>query len=193
MPRIVPLEPPYSGELQAHFDRVMPEGVPPLLLFRTLGASARAWRKFRAGSLLDGDLLSLREREIVINRTCALAGCEYEWGVHVSAFALAAGLTEQEVAATCTDEGHAPSWSAAERALIAAADALHARAELSPAEFDTLRIHYDDAQVLEVIMLCGFYRTVAYLANGLDLPLEPMAARFPARWRGARTLALSPL
>jgi hypothetical protein len=33
---------------------------------------------------------------------------------------------------------------------------------------------------LEVLLLCGFYRTVAYLANGLDLPLEANAARFPS-------------
>jgi hypothetical protein len=30
------------------------------------------------------------------------------------------------------------------------------------------------------MLLCGFYRTVAYLANGLALPLEDNAARFPA-------------
>ncbi len=29
------------------------------------------------------------------------------------------------------------------------------------------------------MLLCGFYRTVSYLANGLALPLETDAARFP--------------
>jgi hypothetical protein len=29
------------------------------------------------------------------------------------------------------------------------------------------------------MLLCGFYRTVSYLANGLRLPLEEKAARFP--------------
>jgi hypothetical protein len=29
------------------------------------------------------------------------------------------------------------------------------------------------------MLLCGFYRTVAYLSNGLKLPLEATAARFP--------------
>jgi hypothetical protein len=32
---------------------------------------------------------------------------------------------------------------------------------------------------LEIMLLCGFYRTVSYLANGLKLPLEEKAARFP--------------
>jgi alkylhydroperoxidase family enzyme len=180
MPRITPLEPPYGEDLQAQFDRIMTNGAPPLALFRTVAASERAWRKFRAGSLLDGRLISLREREIVIDRTCALTGCEYEWGVHVAAFAEAAGLTAEEVAATCSPDGAAASWSEAERALITVADAFHARARLTDTEFAALRVWYDEAQVLEIIMLCGFYRTVAYIANGLDLPLEPFGARFEA-------------
>ena len=178
MPRISPLDPPFAAELQANFDQIM-QGAPPLVLFRTVAASERAWRKFRGGSLLDGRLISLREREIVIDRTCALSGCEYEWGVHVTAFARAAHLTAAGIAATCSVDAATDSWSEAERALIAVADALHARARLTDAEFAALRAWYDDAQVLEIIMLCGFYRTVSYLANGLDLPLEPGAAPFP--------------
>jgi len=177
MPRIAPLEPPYRDELKVHFDQIM-KGAPPLTLFRTVATSERAWGKFRAGSLLDGRLISLREREIVIDRTCALAGCEYEWGVHVAAFAKAARLTPEEIKATASPDGAADTWSDAERALIAVADALHARARLTDSEFAALRAWYDEPQVLEIIMLCGFYRTVAYLANGLDLPLEPGSARF---------------
>ena len=43
---------------------------------------------------------------------------------------------------------------------------------LSEAEFAALSAHYDEAQIFEIILLCGFYRTVSYLANGLALPLE---------------------
>jgi alkylhydroperoxidase family enzyme len=123
MPRIVPLEPPYEPEIQDQFDRIM-RGAPPLMLFRVIGSNARAWEKFRAGSLLDRGPLTLREREIVIDRTCARTGCEYEWGVHVATFADAAGLTEAQVRATVLDGADAPCWSPAEQALIAAVDAL---------------------------------------------------------------------
>src|SRR5258708_981748 len=149
MSRIAPLGPPYAPEIQEQFNRVM-RGAPPLMLFRVMASNARAWEKFRAGSLLDRGPLSLREREIVIDRTCALTGCEYEWGVHVAAFAAAAHLTDEQVSATLSDE-----------------------------EFKALSAHYDDAKIFEIILLCGFYRTVSYLANGLDLPLEANAARFP--------------
>jgi alkylhydroperoxidase family enzyme len=178
MSRLAPLQPPYAPEIQGQFDRIM-RGAPPLMLFRVVAGQPRAWEKFRAGSLLDAGPLSLREREIVIDRTCARTGCEYEWGVHVTTFAQAAHLTEEQVRATVLGNAGAPCWSAAEQALIAAVDALHDRATLSDAEFAALSAHYDDAKVFEIILLCGFYRTVSYLANGLALPLEEMAARFP--------------
>ena len=178
MSRIAPLEPPYAPDIGEQFDRIM-RGAPPLTLFRVVAGNARAWDKFRAASLLDGGPLSLREREIVIDRTCALTGCEYEWGVHIAAFAAAAHLTDEQVRATVLGKADAPCWSAAEQALIAAVDALHERATLTEAEFKALSAHYDDAQIFEIILLCGFYRTVSYLANGLALPLEENAARFP--------------
>src|SRR5256884_8899917 len=174
-PRIAPLQPPYAPEIQQQFDRIK-RGAPPLVLFRVMAGNPRAWEKFRAGSLLDRGPLSIREREIVIDRTCALTNCEYEWGVHVATFAEAAHLTEEQVRATVLDGADAPCWSAAERALIAAVDALHHCATLSDAEFAALSAHYDEAKIFEIILLCGFYRTVSYLANALDLPLEEKAA-----------------
>jgi alkylhydroperoxidase family enzyme len=177
-PRIAPLTAPYPPEIQAQFDRIM-RGAPPLTLFRVMAGHARAWDKFRASGLLDPGPLSLRQREIVIDRTCALDRCEYEWGVHVAIFAEAAGLSDDEVRATVQGEATSPCWSQAEQALIASVDALHKRATLDDAEFVALSAHYDEAQMLEVMLLCGFYRTVSYLANGLRLPLEENAARFP--------------
>ena len=177
-PRIAPLQPPYAPDIAEQFDRIM-RGAPPLVLFRVMAGNARAWEKFRAGSLLDRGPLSLREREIVIDRTCARTGCEYEWGVHVTTFAAAAHLTEEQVRATVRGAAEDRCWSEAEQALIAAVDALHDRATLSDAEFAALSAHYDDAKIFEVILLCGFYRTVSYFANGLDLALEETAVRFP--------------
>ena len=58
-------------------------------------------------------------------------------------------------------------------------DALHERATLNEADYAAIAAHYSEAQFLEIMMLCGFYRTVAYIASGLKLPLEGTAARFP--------------
>jgi alkylhydroperoxidase family enzyme len=53
------------------------------------------------------------------------------------------------------------------------------RSTLSDAEYKALSAHCGEDQILEIILLCGFYRMVSYLANGLALPLEEKAARFP--------------
>src|SRR6202030_4174007 len=149
MSRIAPLQPPYAPEIAAQFDRIM-RGAPPLTLFRVMAGHARAWEKCRAGGLLDRGPLGLREREIVIDRTCALNKCEYEWGVHVTTFADAAHLTDEQVRATVHCGADSPCWSAAEQAMIAAVDALHRRATLSDAEFAALSAHFDEAKIFEI-------------------------------------------
>lgn len=179
MSRIAPLKPPYPAAIQQDFERIMGPGRTPLALFRSIATQERAWKKFTAAGLLDKGPLPMREREIVIDRTCALNGCEYEWGVHVTAFAAHVKLTDTQVRATVHGGADADCWTEAERILIATADALHARATLSDAEFAVLAAHYSEAQILEILLLCGFYKTVSYLANGLKLPLEETAARFP--------------
>ena len=181
MTRIEPLQPPYPEPIREDFERIMGVGRPPLVLFRTIATKERAWKKFTAAGLLDKGPLPMREREIAINRTCARNACEYEWGVHVKAFASHVKLTEEQIRATVREGADAQCWTDAEQVLIATADALHERATLTDAEFTALAAHYSEAQILEILLLCGFYRTVSYLANGLKLPLEEGAARFPER------------
>ena len=85
-----------------------------------------------------------------------------------------------EVRATVQGDAASSCWSPAEQALIAAVDALHHRATFDDAEFAALSAHYDEAQILEIMLLCGFYRTVSYLANGLRLPLEETRGKISA-------------
>src|SRR5262247_712452 len=91
-PRIAPAEPPYPSEVQARLDSLMPPGVAPLLLFRVLARDQRLFQRFMGGGLLDKGHLTLRQREIVINRVTARCGSEYEWGVHAALFAKRADL-----------------------------------------------------------------------------------------------------
>jgi len=178
MTRIAPLDPPYAPEIQAAFDQIMPLGVDPLVLFRTLAVNERVYQRFRAGGLLDRGLLTLRQREIVIDRTCGLNRCEYEWGVHIAFFAAKVKLTPPQIVATA--DGGEADWASDEQALIAACEELDATRTISDALWQKLARHFAPAQILEIIALVGFYRTVSLHANALRLPLEPFAARFPA-------------
>ncbi len=179
-PRIAPLTAPYPPDIQKAFDAIMPSGVPPLLLFTTLARNPRVFDKFRAGSLLDKGSLSLREREIVIDRTTARCGSEYEWGVHIAFFADRAGLTPAEVAATVRGGADDAVWTSREQLLIRLVDALHDTAGVEDGLWTALTSQFSDAQMLELIALTGFYHTVSFLTNALRLPPEEGAARFPA-------------
>jgi alkylhydroperoxidase family enzyme len=178
-PRIAPAQAPFSHAVQATFDRLMPPGVPPLVLFTTLARSERAFSRFMAAGLLDKGPISLREREIMIDRTCARAGSEYEWGVHIALFAEKAELSKAQVAATTHHKIDPSLWTAREQLILRLADELFDAVAINGELWGRLKAEFSEEQILEFILLAGFYRTVAYLTNGLRLPLEAYGARFP--------------
>ncbi len=178
-PRIAPLEPPYEPELDAELTRFMPPGVPPLRLFRTLARNPRVLRKFFAGSLLDRGSLGLRERELAILRTCFRCGSEYEWGVHVQVFAARAGLSNAEVRATCAAAPPAGLFGKRDLAVLRLCDALHDRADVDDARWQELELELAPEQIVELLVLAGFYHAVSYVTNALRIELEPGTPHFP--------------
>jgi 4-carboxymuconolactone decarboxylase len=179
--RLAPLEPPYAEEVGTTLAAMMPPGLPPLLLFRTLAHNPRVLEKIRASNLLDRGSLDRRTREIAILRTTARCGCEYEWGVHVAFFAAKVGLSDAEVAATVHGRADDPRWSDAERAVVRLVDELHDTSRVSDALWTELRGHWNDDQLVELMVLAGFYHTISFVVNGLGVALEEFAARFPRR------------
>ncbi|MFC9843036.1 carboxymuconolactone decarboxylase family protein [Streptomyces sp. NPDC060223] len=115
----------------------------------------------------------------MIARVTARAGCAYEWGVHMAAFAEAAGLGQEQITRTATGEPDDPAWSARQTALLCAVDELHATSQLSDGTWDGPREHLDELEVLELLVLAGWYRTIAYVANGLRIQQEPWARPLP--------------
>ena len=181
MPRIAAAEPPFAPDIKDALDRIMPPGVPPLTLFTTVARNPRVFARMMAGGLLDKGSLTLREREIMIDRTCARCGSEYEWGVHVAMFGEKAGLTPEQLAATVLDSAGDAGWSARDRLVLRTADELHEASSLSDGLWRELRAEFDEEQILELIAIAGFYHTISYLTNALQIPLESYAARFPSK------------
>lgn len=179
MPRIAPAEGPYPPQIAAALERIMPAGVAPLVLFRTMARNPRVFERMFAGGLLDRGGLSLRQREVVIDRTTARLGAEYEWGVHIAFFAEKVGFGAAEVVATVHGPADAACWSADEQALLAAVDDLVERRTIGDATWSRLTTHFDEAQILEAIALAGYYHTISFLCRALDLPFESYGARFP--------------
>jgi alkylhydroperoxidase family enzyme len=184
--RIAPAQPPFQSEIQSALERIMPGDVPPLVLFTTLARSPRVFQRFMAGGLLDKGSIPLRDREIMIDRTTARCGSEYEWGVHVAFFAKKADLTQDQIRAIETGAADDSAWSARERLIIRLADTLHDAATIDDGLWSELTAEFSDEQLLELIALAGFYHTVSFFTNALRLPLESYSARFHLRTGLAR-------
>lgn len=50
---------------------------------------------------------------------------------------------------------------------------------MSDAVWSGLREHLDEQEVLELLVLAGWYRTIAYVANGARIEEEPWALALP--------------
>lgn len=177
--RIDPAQPPFPPEIQKALDRTMPPGAPPLVLFTTLARDPRLFGKFFAGGLLDKGHLTLRQREVVIHRVTGQCRSLYEFGVHAAFFGERVGFSDADLAALAHGAAEDARWSADERALLGFADALHAGCDVDQGVWDALAAHLSPEGIIEVILLCGFYRTVSYLTNALRLPEEAYGKPFP--------------
>jgi alkylhydroperoxidase family enzyme len=181
-PRIAPLDPPYSEETATLLAKWMGSSdQEPLRLFRTLAVHdelASRMRPLGAG-ILGHPRLDPRERELIVLRTCARAGAEYEWGVHVVVFGKAVGLSDDQAAATVEGDSDDPVWSETDAQLIAAADALFDTDTIPDELWESLSARLEPDQLLEVIIVAGWYRVISYLVKALRIAPEPWAASFP--------------
>ena len=183
-PRIAPLSPPYEPDVATSLAKWMPPGsaLEPLKLFRTLYQNPQISSRMRplgAGILGSQSSIDPREREIVIDRTCARCGCEYEWGVHVAAFGAAVGLAEAQLEDTVSGTVANALWSEREQVLIRLVDELHETATVSDALWEQLVAHWSTAQILELLIMVGWYHLIAFVANAAHVENEPWAAHFP--------------
>ncbi|WP_433527038.1 carboxymuconolactone decarboxylase family protein [Nocardia pseudovaccinii] len=182
MSRIDPLEPPYTdaaGELLA---RMMPSGAPPIALFRLfarnlpMATAMHGWGSYELGQELS---LSMRERELVIDRTCARCGCEYEWGVHIAVFAARARITAEEQTSLTHGSPEDPCWTTeSERLLLRAVDALHDHGDIDDVLWARLAAEFDEQRLLDLLLLCGWYHAISFTARVTRLPSEPGTPRF---------------
>jgi alkylhydroperoxidase family enzyme len=176
--RIAPVDPPYRPELQAQFDKLM-RGAPPLLLFRTLARNPRVLQRMMDGALLDRGSISLRERELMILRTCARCDAEYEWGVHIAVFGTKARWTPAQLHSMVHGGAADACWNVEERLIIRLADQLHDASRVDDALWTQLSERFAADQLVELIVLAGLYHAVSFVINATGVPHEALAPRFP--------------
>jgi 4-carboxymuconolactone decarboxylase len=182
--RIAPLQPPYAPEVESMLAKWMPPAseAEPLRLFRTLVVHEQLMSRMRplgAGILGASAKVPAQLREVMIHRTCALTGAQYEWGVHAIAFGAPLGLSETQLHSTVHGSWSDPCWEPEQASVLRLADELHRTSTISDELWQALTSQFDDPQIIELIVTAGWYHVIAYLCNGLRVADEDWAPTFP--------------
>ncbi len=95
-------------------------------------------------------------------------------------FAAKVALDDAQVASLAVGSPTDPCWTDdRDRLLIEAVDALHAGADIDDELWSELAATFTEAQCLDLLLLCGWYHAISFVANGTRVPLEDSAPRFP--------------
>jgi alkylhydroperoxidase family enzyme len=114
--------------------------------------------------------MPVRERQLAIMRTVWLCRAPYQWGEHRER-TLQAGFTGEDVERIKLGS-RASGWSPGDKAILAAVEELQADSFVSDPTWSELGRHFDERQLLELLILVGQFASVAGLLNSLRLPLE---------------------
>lgn len=173
-PRLSPLDP---ADLDDETRGIV--GDSPMNIFATLAHHPKLLKRWLVfgNHVLAKSSLPARERELVILRTGWNCRSQYEFGQHTM-IGSRDGLGAGEIAALCGAVDDHP-WSPSDRALIVAADDLHADQCIGDDAWAALTEHWDDQQVLDVIFAVGQYTLVSMALNSLGVQLDDGVPGFP--------------
>ena len=127
-------------------------------LARTYGTYDRQWRE-----------MAVRDRELAILRVGWLSQAPFEWGSHVK-ISKRIGVTAEEIERV-TEGSSAPGWSKRDRAILRAVEELHFDSMVTDETWADLQEFFNDKKLIELLILVGQYKTVAYYQNSLRLPM----------------------
>lgn len=152
----------------------------PLSVFRTLLHHPQLTRAVAEllQTLLKGDHLDGRLRELVIMRIGWVTGSVYEWTQHWR-IARLMGMSEEELLGVREWRSH-PGYGPAERAVLRATDETLAGGTLTPATWEECRKHVGDERALiELVVAIGNWRLFSSLLRSLEIPLEEGTEAWP--------------
>jgi alkylhydroperoxidase family enzyme len=175
-PRIAPLP---EGERTARQQEVIDDLVqgPTVNIYTTLARHPDAAAAMvNLGRTLRAGRLPARHREILILRTGWNCRSAYEFAQH-RRLGLAIGMTLADLQRIQAGPD-AAGWDPFEALLCQVADELHDGQRVSDPTWSQLSERYDEQELIEVVMLVGYYHLVSSVLNALGVPLEPGAEAF---------------
>jgi len=128
-------------------------------------------------TLMFHNKLNSRTRELMILRTGWRTCSEYEFCQHVRV-ARELGIAEEEILGV-RDPERCKAYSDVDRAAIKAADEIHERAEVSPATWAVLQKAFGPEELVELLLVPGFWRMVAGYLKTAKVPLDEDVPSWP--------------
>ncbi len=130
---------------------------------------ANAPECFVSGLRFGGNILSRQKlgadlRELVILLVARIEGGTYEWVQHVP-IAKAAGCREDQIAAL--ESGHFGDavFNAKEKSLLKLSEEVIRNVRASEEAVKAAQTHFSPQEIVEIILTCGFYMTMARLTE----------------------------
>jgi len=124
------------------------------------------------GNILTRQKLGGDQRELVILLVAKIEGGEYEWVQHVP-IALHAGCRKEQIAALEAGRIDSAEFSAKETALLRFADDVIRNVRASEDSVNAAKAHFSPQEIVEIILTCGFYMTMARLTETTRVEIDP--------------------
>lgn len=125
-----------------------------------------------AGALMGSKVLDHRIRELVILRTGWRTKSEYEFVQHV-AVSRRLGMSDEEILGV-RNPAECKTYSEVDRAVIALADELHDHSQVSSKTWAALEKSFSAAELVEIILVAGFWHMMAGFLKTAEIPLDPI-------------------
>ena len=128
------------------------------------------------GTLLGKLELDPKLRELCLLHAVKLVGGEYEWVQHVP-IARDLGCTDAQIAALGKGDDSATCFDAREKAALRFTREVVVDVRASDAALSDARKHLSEREIVELILMAGFYTTLARLTETLGVETEaPMGS-----------------
>ncbi|MGH7815225.1 MAG: carboxymuconolactone decarboxylase family protein [Candidatus Binataceae bacterium] len=128
-------------------------------------------------ALLFGGSLDARLRELIILRNGWLSASEYEFCSHVSV-ARRLNISDQDILGV-RDPAKCASYNDLDRAVLRMTDQLMTGTDVDPETWAMLEKSFNAPQLIELVMVAGYWRLFAAFLKAAKVPLDEGAASWP--------------
>lgn len=127
------------------------------------------------GAILAKTTLDPKLRELALLHAVKLEGGDYEWVQHVPV-ALTLGATQAQIDALDRGDDLAACFSPEEKSALRLTREVVVNVRSSPEALEDARKHYSDREIVELIVMAGFYIMLARLTETTGVENEPSIA-----------------